>query len=121
METFTNNLLFSCSMIDIKLFREKSELIKDSQKKRGEPLEIVDEILEADKLWRETIQRVEKLKQERDNEAVLRALAKVRDTACSDDNVMPVIIEAVKAYATVGEISDALRVTFGEYREPGIL
>jgi len=34
---------------------------------------------------------------------------------------MPVVIEAVKAYATVGEISDALRDVFGEYREPSIL
>jgi methylmalonyl-CoA mutase N-terminal domain/subunit len=33
---------------------------------------------------------------------------------------MPVVIEAVKAYGTVGEISDALRKAFGEYREPNI-
>ena len=34
---------------------------------------------------------------------------------------MPALIDAVKAYATVGEISDALREVFGEYREPNIL
>jgi methylmalonyl-CoA mutase N-terminal domain/subunit len=61
------------------------------------------------------------LKQERDNQRVSQVLDRVRDVARSDENVMPVLIEAVKAYATVGEISDALRDVFGEYREPSIL
>jgi len=34
---------------------------------------------------------------------------------------MPALIEVVKTYATVGEISDALRAVFGEYREPGVI
>jgi methylmalonyl-CoA mutase N-terminal domain/subunit len=41
--------------------------------------------------------------------------------ARSDENIMPVLIEAVKAYATVGEISDVFRDVFGEYRVPNIL
>jgi methylmalonyl-CoA mutase N-terminal domain/subunit len=45
----------------------------------------------------------------------------VRRAAETEENLMPALIEAVKAYATVGEISDALRDAFGEYREPGIL
>jgi len=45
----------------------------------------------------------------------------VRNVARGEENIMPVLIEAVKAYATVGEISDALRDVFGEYREPSIL
>jgi methylmalonyl-CoA mutase N-terminal domain/subunit len=48
-------------------------------------------------------------------------LDRVRSVAKSDENIMPVMIDAVKAYATVGEISDALREVFGEYREPNIL
>ncbi len=48
-------------------------------------------------------------------------LDRVRDTARSDGNIMPALIDAVKAYATVGEISDALRDVFGEYRETSIL
>jgi len=44
----------------------------------------------------------------------------VRQIAKSDENIMPVLIETVKAYATVGEIADALRDVFGEYREPSI-
>ncbi len=67
------------------------------------------------------IERLKKLKQERDNQRVIQVLNKVRDMARSDENIMPVLIEAVKAYATVGEISDALRDVFGEYREPSVL
>jgi methylmalonyl-CoA mutase, N-terminal domain len=67
------------------------------------------------------VERLKKLKAERDNLAVMQVLEKVRLTAKSEENLMPVLIEAVKTYATVGEISDALREVFGEYREPGIL
>ncbi|MFC2122630.1 methylmalonyl-CoA mutase [Bacteroidota bacterium] len=66
-------------------------------------------------------ERLGKLKAERDNDKVKQLLNEVRRVADSDENIMPVLIEAVKAYATVGEISDALRDVFGEYREPSIL
>jgi methylmalonyl-CoA mutase (EC 5.4.99.2) len=61
------------------------------------------------------------LKRERDNEKVTRALSKVRQVARSNENIMPVLVEAVKTYATVGEITDVLRDVFGEYREPTII
>jgi methylmalonyl-CoA mutase N-terminal domain/subunit len=67
------------------------------------------------------VARLAKLKRERDNGRVGQVLGKVRDIARSDENIMPVLIEAVKAYATIGEISDALRDVFGEYREPGLV
>ncbi len=67
------------------------------------------------------IERVKRLKRERDNQRVSEVLNRVRDVARGSQNVMPVLIEAVKAYATVGEISDALRDVFGEYREPSII
>jgi len=67
------------------------------------------------------VERLKKLKQERDNQKVNEVLSRVRDVARSDQNIMPVLVEAVKAYATVGETSDALRDVFGEYREPSIL
>jgi methylmalonyl-CoA mutase, N-terminal domain len=70
---------------------------------------------------RKQVERLRKLKNERDNQQVKHMLDRVRDTARSDENLMPVLIEAVKAYSTVGEISDALRDVFGEYREPSIL
>ena len=67
------------------------------------------------------IEKLRKLKQERDKQRVSQVLDRVRHTARSDENIMPILIEAVKAYATVGEISDALRDVFGGYREPSIL
>ncbi|MEO0019232.1 MAG: methylmalonyl-CoA mutase family protein [candidate division WOR-3 bacterium] len=51
----------------------------------------------------------------RDNAAVERVLSAVKETARGDNNMMPVIVEAVRTGATLGEISDALRSVFGEY------
>jgi methylmalonyl-CoA mutase N-terminal domain/subunit len=44
-------------------------------------------------------------------------LKKIEDAACSGANLMPCIVGAVEAYATVGEISDTMRKVFGEYKE----
>ena len=74
-------------------------------------VEEVDEQQEAHQ--RERLQAV---KDERDDEAVDAALAAVADAAVGDDNLLPPIVDAVKAYATVGEVSDVLRDEFGEYR-----
>jgi methylmalonyl-CoA mutase N-terminal domain/subunit len=68
-----------------------------------------------------TARQVEKLKRvraERDNARVGRALAAAAEAARGRDNLMPHILEAVRAYASVGEICGALRGVFGEYREP---
>ena len=70
---------------------------------------------------RKQIESLKKLKRERDNNRVAEVLERVRETAATGENIMPVLIEAVKAYAAVGEISDVLRDVFGEYREPAIL
>ena len=79
-------------------------------------------LLEIDEaVEKKQIERLKKLKQERNNEGVSQVLNKVRQVAQSDENVMPVLIEAVKVYATVGEISNAFRDVFGEYREPNII
>ena len=66
------------------------------------------------------VENLRRLKKERDSKKVGEVLDRVLNVARSDENVMPVVIEAVKAYGTVGEISDALRKAFGEYREPNI-
>ena len=89
-----------------------------------ESIQIKDITLSADYLAaieKKQIARLKKLKQERNNQKMNEVLSQVRDVAKSDENVMPALIEAVKAYATVGEISDALRDVFGEYREPSLL
>ena len=56
------------------------------------------------------------LKAKRDNEAVKNALAALKKAAEGSDNLMPLILAAVKAYASLGEICDVLRNVFGEYR-----
>lgn len=70
---------------------------------------------------RRQTERLQKLRQRRNNEPVQLALAKVRQVASSQENLMPTLIEAVRTYATVGEITGVLREVFGEYREPSIL
>ena len=61
-------------------------------------------------------ERLQAVKDERDDEEVEATLAALRDAAAGDANLVPPIVDAVKAYATVGEISNALRDEFGEYR-----
>ncbi len=63
------------------------------------------------------IDRVETLRADRDSERVDAALSAVRSAARDGENLMPPIIEAVKAYGTVGEISNVLRDEFGEYQQ----
>ena len=62
-------------------------------------------------------QRLAVLRKRRDGAAVERALARIRVAAGSDENMMPLLIDAVEAYATVGEICDVLRDQWGEYQE----
>ena len=63
-------------------------------------------------------ERLKEVKAERDDAAVDEALAGLREAAQGTENVMPHVVDAVKAYATVQEISDVLRDEFGEYK-PG--
>lgn len=62
------------------------------------------------------IARLEKMKAARDNEAVKAALEKLREAAKGTENLMPYLIDAVKTYATLGEICGVLREEFGEYK-----
>ncbi|MFX0122944.1 MAG: methylmalonyl-CoA mutase [Candidatus Hodarchaeota archaeon] len=62
------------------------------------------------------IARLHQTKKERDDNAVKEALTNVRRAAESTDNLMPPILKAVKAYASVGEICDVLREVFGEWK-----
>jgi len=67
------------------------------------------------------IDRIDKVKEERDNEEVKNKLKKLKNAAETDENLMPFILDAVKEYATLGEISDTLRDVFGEYQESIVL
>ena len=64
------------------------------------------------------VARLEKTRAERDNGAVSNALEKLKKAARDGENTMPATIEAVREYATLGEICDALRDVYGLYEEP---
>jgi methylmalonyl-CoA mutase N-terminal domain/subunit len=70
---------------------------------------------------RKQIESLRKLRQERDNNAVNKAINTLKEKAKTTENLMPYILEAVKTYATLGEIISALKEIFGEHQDPGYL
>ena len=76
------------------------------------PLQRMDETLE-----RKQVERLRALRSRRDRQSWEASLKQIEDAARSGANLMPHILSAVEAYATVGEISDTLRRVFGEYKE----
>ena len=70
---------------------------------------------------RDQIARVQALRTKRDATRTAAALAELQRRAATNDNLLPAILAAVEAYATVGEISDALRRVFGEYQESVVI
>jgi len=79
---------------------------------RAIPIQRIDPELE-----RKQVERVRALRARRDKAAWEASIGKVENAARSGDNLMPHMVAAVESYATVGEISDALRRVFGEYQE----
>jgi len=63
------------------------------------------------------MEKIKKVKASRDSQQVAQTLAAIKNKAQGTDNLMPLILEAVKAYATLGEICDVLREVFGEYEQ----
>jgi len=84
----------------------------------SEPIEtlVIDE-----RVSRRQAARLEELRASRDAEAVEAALAEVGRVAAGSSNLMPAILDAVRAYATLGEICDVLRAEFGVYAEQSAL
>src|ERR1700733_14195146 len=80
------------------------------------PIQKIDPALEP-----KQIERVQALRAKRNADGWESALKGVEDAARSGANVMPRILTAVEAYATVGEISDAMRRVFGEYKEAVVI
>jgi methylmalonyl-CoA mutase N-terminal domain/subunit len=66
-------------------------------------------------------ERLARLRRERDNELLQQRLATLRQAAQGRENMMPYILDAVRADGTLGEICDVLREVFGEYRESAII
>ncbi len=66
-------------------------------------------------------EKLKKLREERNGQQVAETLKKLRSAAQTDENLMPLILDAVKAYATIGEICDVLREVFGEFQQQVLL
>ncbi|EFH90393.1 acyl-CoA mutase large subunit family protein [Ktedonobacter racemifer] len=66
------------------------------------------------------IARLARVRHERNNQATQRALENLKRVAEGTENTMPAILEAVKSYATLGEIMDVFRDVFGDYMEPAV-
>jgi methylmalonyl-CoA mutase, N-terminal domain len=80
------------------------------------PILRIDESLEP-----RQVERLQALRSRRDPHAWQQAIARVQEAARSGANLMPHILAAVEAFATVGEISDAMRKVFGEYQEAVVI
>jgi methylmalonyl-CoA mutase N-terminal domain/subunit len=87
-----------------------------TESQKAIPTYKVDEALE-----RRQIERVRGVRARRDKAKWEAAIRAVEEAARSSDNLMPHIINAVESYCTVGEISDAMRKVFGEYREAVVI
>jgi methylmalonyl-CoA mutase N-terminal domain/subunit len=92
--------------------------VNDFVQTDGKPIEI----LYIDDTTAETqLARLVDLRRSRDHDRVERALDRLRQAARGRDNTMPPLLECVRAYATVGEMCDALRQVWGEYEEVPVI
>ena len=78
-------------------------------------------ILEIDtRAEQSQLEKLDQLKRNRDQKEVENSLKQIRKTCQTGDNLMPIIINAVKVYCTLGEIVDAMKTEFGEWQESSI-
>jgi len=100
---------------------QKGEVVKVGVNKYTEGVDMEVELHPYDETWaEEQIKRLKELRATRNNKEVQRCLKELRVAAETGKNVMPYLVEACKAYATVGEIADVFREVFGEHKEPSI-
>jgi methylmalonyl-CoA mutase N-terminal domain/subunit len=96
----------------------REEIVVGVNRFEVEEEELTDILRIGGELEKRQVAKLSELKAKRDNDAVKRALHRVSETAAGEANLMPVIVDAVRVYATLGEISDAMREQFGEFHPP---
>ena len=101
-------------VVGLNAHREEDERSASTNGSEPELLHIDPAVESAQK------EKLAELRRERDGQAVQKCLAGVEKAAKDSSNLMPPILDAVRAYATVGEIADAMRRAFGEYEPSGI-
>ena len=95
----------------------KERVIVGVNQFQTEALEVPDIMRVDPAIGRRQIERLQALRARRDNAAVERALVDIRNASRGAENMVPLLIAAVEAYATIGEISNILREEWGEYQE----
>lgn len=97
---------------------ERGERIVVGQNKFQEKEDQKKDLLKIDeKVQTEQVQFLNKVRSQRNSEEVKQKLSTLKTAAQGDGNLMPFILDAVKSYASIGEISNTLRDVFGEYKE----
>ena len=98
---------------------EKVIVRKNKYEVPGEDVQQVWDRLEVHKpdpaSTKRQLERLEQVRRERNQDEVIRVLDKLRRAAQGDENLMPYLIEAAKAYATIGEMTATMKEVFGEY------
>ena len=92
-----------------------NEFIKENEKIDIPILEISKEV------QLEQVDKLNAMKIKRDNQEVSRKLALITKACSADENLMPLIIDAAKSYATLGEIVDSMKAVFGEWQENPVI
>ena len=114
---FQKNIMQSASETQREIDRGEQVIVGVNRYQSGEEIEMpsfqVDPAVEKDQ-----VESLKQVKRERDQRAVQKTLKGVRIAAEKDENLVPSLIEAVKAYATIGEICGVLREVYGEFKEP---
>jgi methylmalonyl-CoA mutase N-terminal domain/subunit len=102
---------------------QKGEYIKVGVNKYAEGSEVQTdvELHEYNEKWVDTqVASLKELRSTRDNREVQRLLKELEKAARGESNVMPVLVDCCRAYATVGEMAGVFRDVFGEWQEPSI-
>jgi methylmalonyl-CoA mutase N-terminal domain/subunit len=95
--------------------------VNDFQQGNDEPIEIPIHTITAESEQRH-LDRLRRVRRERDQGVLATALQRLENAARDGrENLMPYIVEAVRAYATLGEMCNLLRGVYGEYREPALV
>ena len=91
-------------VVGVNQFQSEEEPMKDLLKVNPE-------------IEKKQVEKLSKVKEKRNEEEVQKNLNQLKNVASSEQNVMPVILDCVRSYATLGEICDQLRAVFGEYKD----
>ncbi len=117
---FPQRELMDASFAYQRAFEEKEKLIVGVNALQVQDEKPIDTLYIADDLAERQIAFLNEVRERRDPGAVARTLDALKRGAAGTENTMPLILDCVKAYCTVGEISDALRDVFGTYEEPAV-